>query len=214
MIRVVLVDDQSIVTEGLRVILNAAPSVDVVGTARDGITALDVVTQLRPDVVLMDLKMPGMNGIHATRQLKVTYPEIAVIVLTTYDEDEWVVDAIRAGANGYLLKDTESEALIAAIEGVVSGRNPVAPGVAEKLFSYIQFGVPSQPAFLDDLTPRELDVLRLLASGLSNSAIGERLHLAEGTIKNHVTNIFGKLDVMDRAQATAFAWQNGIMHHI
>jgi DNA-binding NarL/FixJ family response regulator len=213
-IRVVLVDDQMIVTEGLRVVLNTSPLIDVVGTADDGAAGLALIAQTEPDVVLMDLKMPGMNGIHATRRIKEQYPDTAVIVLTTYDEDEWVVDAIRAGANGYLLKDCERDDLIAAVEGVLAGRTPVDPAVAEKLFSYVQFGIPAHPAILDELTPRETDILRLLASGLTNAAIGDRLHLAEGTIKNYVTGILAKLDVDDRAQATAFAWRSGIMQDV
>jgi DNA-binding NarL/FixJ family response regulator len=210
MIKVLLVDDQTIVTEGLKVILSASSSLEVVGTAQDGAEALAAAGRLLPDVVLMDLKMPGMNGIHATRAIKAAYPHIAVLVLTTYDEDEWVVDAIRAGANGYLLKDTGRAEIVAAIEGVVAGRTPVDAAVAEKLFQFVQQGAPPSRDFAALLTEREREILRLLASGLSNAAIADRLYLAEGTVRNHVTNIFAKLDVTDRAQATALAWRYGL----
>jgi DNA-binding NarL/FixJ family response regulator len=196
--------------EGLKVILSASSSLEVVGTAQDGAEALAAAGRLLPDVMLMDLKMPGMNGIHATRAIKAAHPHIAVLVLTTYDEDEWVVDAIRAGANGYLLKDTGRAEIVAAIEGIVAGRTPVDTVVAEKLFQFVQQGAPPSRDFAALLTEREREILRLLASGLSNAAIADRLYLAEGTVRNHVTNIFAKLDVTDRAQATALAWRYGL----
>lgn len=212
MIRIIIVDDQQIVTDGLKVILNASPSIEVVGVGFDGDEALTLVEQQQPDLVLMDLKMPRMNGVQATRAIKEAHPNIAVLILTTYDEDEWVVDAIRAGANGYLLKDSGSDEIAAAIEGVIAGRTPVDPAVAEKLFTYIQYGVPSSPEFADLLSERERNILRLLASGLTNAAIADRLSLAEGTVRNHVTSIFSKMGVTDRAQATALAWRYGLVN--
>lgn len=211
MIRVLIVDDQQIVSEGLRVMLSASPQIEVVGTAHDGAEAVAAAARLTPDVVMMDLKMPGMNGIHATQAIKAAHPAMAVLVLTTYDEDEWVIDAIRAGANGYLLKDTGRAEIIAAIEGVVAGRTPVDPAVGEKLFQYVRAGAPPNRDLAAQLTERERDILRLLASGLSNAAIADRLFLAEGTVRNHVTSIFTKLDVTDRAQATALAWKHGLV---
>jgi DNA-binding NarL/FixJ family response regulator len=211
MIRVLIVDDQQIVSEGLRVMLTASPQIEVVGTAHDGAEAVAAAARLTPDVVMMDLKMPGMNGIHATQAIKAAHPAMAVLVLTTYDEDEWVIDAIRAGANGYLLKDTGRPEIIAAIEGVVAGRTPVDPAVGEKLFQYIRAGAPPNRDLAVQLTERERDILRLLASGLSNAAIADRLFLAEGTVRNHITSIFSKLDVTDRAQATALAWKHGLV---
>ncbi|MDX2137448.1 MAG: response regulator transcription factor [Chloroflexota bacterium] len=211
MIRVLIVDDQAIVCEGLKVMLSAKPHIEVVGTAHDGSEALDAARRLTPDLVLMDLKMPGMNGIHATRAIKTELPQVAVLVLTTYDEDEWVVDAIRAGANGYLLKDTGRDEIVAAIEGVIAGRTPVDPAVAEKLYQFVKAGTPPSRDFAALLTERERDILRLLANGLSNAAIADKLYLAEGTVRNHVTNIFTKLDVTDRAQATALAWRYGLV---
>ncbi|HEY7833820.1 MAG TPA: response regulator transcription factor [Ktedonobacterales bacterium] len=210
-IRVLIADDQAIVCEGLKVVLNASARVRVVGMAPDGAAAVRLAETLRPDVVLMDLKMPGMNGVQATRALRERLPEIAVLVLTTYDDDEWVVDAIRAGAAGYLLKDSASQEIVAAIEGTAAGRTHVDPAVAAKLFSYVREGPPPSQALLARLTPRERAILRLLASGLTNAAIGERLALAEGTVRNHVSAILAKLEVADRAQATAVAWRSGLV---
>lgn len=179
MIRIVLVDDQPIVCEGLRVILDARPNMKVVGVAHDGIQSLNVIEETTPDVVLMDLKMPVMNGVQATRAIREKFPDVVVVILTTYDEDEWVVDAIRAGAKGYLLKGTDGDDIAAAIEGAIAGRTPVAPQIAEKLFTFIQYGLPQQDSTItDSLTDRERDVLRLIASGLTNAAIADRLHLA------------------------------------
>lgn len=211
MIKVFIVDDQMMISEGLQVVLDAATSLHVVGTAHDGEEALVAIPTAKPDVVLMDLKMPRMNGIHATRVLKHNYPELLVIVLTTYDEDDWVVDAIRAGADGYLLKDIGSQALIAAIEGAMAGRTPINKVVAEKLFHFVRSGLPPQTDMAAEFSERELEVLRLLAIGLSNQAIGEKLYIAKGTVKNHVTQIFLKLGVTDRAKATALAWQYGLV---
>ena len=210
-IRIVLVDDQQIVCTGLKMVLEASAHIEVIGMAGNGVEALGLLERHQPDLVMMDLKMPVMNGIEATRRITVQYPGLPVLILTTYDEDEWVVDAIRAGASGYMLKDSSTEELIAAVEGVMAGRNPVDPAVAEKLFTYVRFGVPAKSHLEETLSDRERQVLSLLASGLSNQAIGDKLHLAEGTIRNQVTSIFAKLEVSDRAQATALAWRYGLV---
>ncbi len=210
-IRIVLVDDQQIVCTGLKMVLEASAHIEVVGMAGNGVEALGLLERHQPDLVMMDLKMPVMNGIEDTRRITVQYPGLPVLILTTYDEDEWVVDAIRAGASGYMLKDSSTEELIAAVEGVMAGRNPVDPAVAEKLFTYVRFGVPAKSHLEETLSDRERQVLSLLASGLSNQAIGDKLHLAEGTIRNQVTSIFAKLEVNDRAQATALAWRYGLV---
>jgi DNA-binding NarL/FixJ family response regulator len=152
-----------------------------------------------------------MDGVRATHAITKQFPDIPVLVLTTYDDDAWVIDAVRAGAAGYLLKDTSRDDLIAAIEGAIAGRTPVDPAVAEKLFTYIRRGAPPNTTIVEHLSERERDVLRLLASGLTNAAIADRLGLAEGTVRNHVTNILAKLDVSDRAQATAIAWRYGLV---
>lgn len=211
MIRVLIVDDQVIVCEGLKVVLEANPAIQVLGMAHEGEQALKMTAALQPDLVLMDLKMPGMNGVQATRAIKQQFPEIAVLILTTYDEDEWVVDAIRAGAAGYLLKDSRREDLIAAIEGTMAGKTFVDPTVAQKLFSYVQYGVPANNKIAELLSEREKKILSLLASGLTNMAIADRLNLAEGTVRNHVSMILSKLEVTDRAQATALAWRYGLV---
>lgn len=211
MITVLVVDDQDVVSNGMRMLLNAQPNLEVIGTARNGADAIAQVAARRPDVVLMDLKMPIMNGIQATEALRRDHPDLPIVVLTTYDEDEWVVDAIRAGAAGYLLKDSRTEDIVAAIEGVIAGQTPVSPLVASKLFQYVQYGVPHRRPLDADLTERELHILRLLASGLANADIAERLSLAEGTVRNHLTTIFAKLNVADRAQATALAWRHGLV---
>lgn len=214
-IRVVLCDDQEIVTEGLQVILSTAPSVEVVGVAHDGADLLPLAARLQPDVVLMDLKMPGVNGIQATRRLREQFPAIRVLVLTTYADDEWVFDAIRAGAAGYLLKETPREQLVAAIKGTAAGNTHVDPNVAGKLFSHIAQPAPSrqQPpsTIAADLSERERDVLRLLAEGLTNSEIAERLYLTKGTVQNYVSSILEKLDVTDRTQAAVIALRHGLV---
>lgn len=212
MIRVLIVDDQVIVCAGLQVILSASPSLSVVGVAHNGAEALALAEQLRPDVVLMDLNMPVMNGVQATRALRERLPGAAVIALTTYDDERWVVDAVRAGAAGYLLKDTGQPELVAAIEGAAAGRSPLDPAIASTLLRVVRQGSPPPaPPEQVELSERERAILSLLASGLTNAAIADRLALAEGTVKNHVTTIFAKLDVTDRAQATAYAWRHGLV---
>ena len=211
MIRVLICDDQVVVREGLRAILSTAPGIEVVGEASDGDEALELVPQTQPDVVLMDLKMPGMNGVQATRAICDHYPDVRVLVLTTYDADEWVFDAIRSGAAGYLLKDTPRAGLIAAIKGTAAGKTHVDPAVAGRLFAQVaQVAAPPQTSIADGLSPRELDVLRLLARGLSNADIAQRLYLSEGTVRNYVSAILSKLDVSDRTQAAVLALRHGL----
>lgn len=214
MIRIIICDDQEIVTEGLQVILSSVSGIDVVGIAHDGAEAVELVKRLSPDVALMDMKMPIMNGIQATRRIHDRYPQTRVLVLTTYGDDEWVFDAIRAGASGYLLKETPREQLIAAIRGTAAGATHVDPNVAGKLFQQItQIGAVHQPAtaLADDLNDRERDILRLLTDGLSNSEIAEELHLSKGTVQNYVSNILVKLDVSDRTQAAVIALRHGLV---
>lgn len=218
MIRIILCDDQDIVTEGLQVILGTVSGLEVVGIAHDGAAAVDLVARLQPDVVLMDLKMPILNGIQATRQIRERFPTTRVLVLTTYGDDEWVFDAIRAGAAGYLLKDTPREALIAAIRGTAAGATHIDPNVAGKLFQQITQTRPEQgnshamPSHLNTtLNDREQAILRLLASGLANSEIAERLHLSKGTVQNYISAIFVKLDVTDRTQAAIIALRHGLV---
>lgn len=214
MIRLLLCDDQDIVTEGMGVILRAVRDFQVVGVARDGAQAVEMTGQLHPDLVLMDLRMPIMNGIQATRKLREQFPQVKVLVLTTYDDDEWVFDAIRAGASGYLLKDTPRDQIVAAIRGTVAGATHVDPQVAGKLFAHISQPVSTAPVastLTADLSARELEILKLLATGLSNSEIAERLHLSKGTVQNYISNLFVKLDVTDRTQAAVIALRHGLV---
>jgi DNA-binding NarL/FixJ family response regulator len=211
MIRVLICDDQVVVCEGLRAILGTVPEVEVVGIANNGSEALELIPTLKPDLILMDLKMPEMNGIQATRLVRERYPQVKVLVLTTYDADEWVFDAIRSGADGYLLKDTPREGLIAALKGTVAGATHVDPQVAGKLFRRVsQGGPPPDQASLDLLGDREKEVLRLLARGYTNPEIAQRLFLSEGTVRNYVSSIFSKLGVTDRTQAAVLALRAGL----
>ncbi len=213
MIRIVLCDDQDIVTEGMQVILGTVKDFQVVGVGYDGCEAVELAARLQPDLVLMDLRMPIMNGIQATRDICQKHPEVKVLVLTTYDDDGWVFDAIRAGASGYLLKDTPREQLIGAIRGTVSGGTFVDPQVAGKLFGQIArsgLGPAAESTFGADLSEREREVLAYIAKGASNGDIADALHLSKGTVQNYVSNIFVKLDVTDRTQAAVLALKHGL----
>jgi DNA-binding NarL/FixJ family response regulator len=211
-IRLLICDDQVFVCEGLRAILSTDLGIEVVGMAYNGEEALRQAESLRPQIILMDLKMPGMNGVQATRQIRERFPEVRILVLTTYDFDEWVFEAIRAGANGYLLKDTPREQLFAAIHGTVEGKSYIDPSIAAKLLDQFSgtLPAPANPEVTRLLSERELDVLRLIARGLTNAEIAQRLFLSEGTVKNYVSSIFAKLEVSDRTQATIFALRNGL----
>jgi DNA-binding NarL/FixJ family response regulator len=212
-IRVLICDDQWIVCEGLEAILEGDPEIEVVGIAHDGAEALDRIPEAQPDVVLMDLKMPGMNGVQATQHIHERHPEVKILVLTTYSADEWVFDAIRGGAAGYLLKGTPRDALIQAIKGTAAGDTHVDPAVAGKLFDQVaQRSVPpSSSSLIEALSDRELDVLRLLARGLSNAEIANRLFLSQGTIRNYVSSVLTKLNVSDRTQAALLAVRYGLV---
>jgi DNA-binding NarL/FixJ family response regulator len=214
MIRVLICDDQTVVREGLAAILSTDPEIEVVGLAGDGQEALERVADSSPDVVLMDLKMPVLNGVQATRRLHHDRPETYVLVLTTYAADEWVIDAIRAGAAGYLLKDTRRDELLAAIKGTVTGRSYLDPAIAGKVMRRMATGAPSlvqsEPQ-IETFTDRELEVLRLIVEGRSNPEIAQRLHLARGTVRNYVSAILGKLGVSDRTQAAVEALRRGLV---
>jgi DNA-binding NarL/FixJ family response regulator len=212
LIRVLIVDDQMVVCEGLQAILSTAPDVEVLGSASNGEEAVEMVERLQPDVVLMDLKMPVMNGAQATREIRSRFAAVKVLVLTTYDFDDWVFDAIRSGASGYLLKDTPRDQLIAAIRGTAAGKTYVDPAVAGKLLSAAgQARHPGpDPQLASQFSERELDVLRLLAVGLTNTEIARRLFLSEGTVRNYVSAIFGKLGVSERTQAAVIALRGGL----
>ncbi len=211
MTRVLIVDDQEVVREGLRAILSTAPGIEVVGVAGNGAEAVEAVAARQPDVVLMDLNMPIMNGVAATRALLATNPEVRVLVLTTYDAEEWVLDAVRAGASGYLLKDAPRERLIEAIKGTAAGKSHVDPGVAGELLAQVAQSAAAGPSEVAaDLSERELDVLRLLGAGMTNAAIAETLFLSEGTVRNYVSSVLAKLQVEDRTQAAVLAVRHGL----
>jgi len=217
-IRVLITDDQDIVRQGLSVILSHQPGLEVVGLAANGREAVRLVGQVQPDVALMDLKMPEMNGVLATRAIVSQYPQIKVVVLTTYDADEWVFDAIRAGASGYLLKDSTSKEIVQAILGAVAGEVHIDPAIAGKVLAEFNRLTQSRPApaYPDEaltmalLTERERTVLQEMAQGKSNREIAETLFLAEGTVKNYVSAIISKLQANDRTQAAILALKRGL----
>ena len=201
MIRVLICDDQVVVREGLRAILSTAPGIQVVGEASDGAEALELVSQTQPAVVLMDLKMPGMNGVQATRAIRERHPQVQVVALTSFQETDWVQDALRAGAIGYLLKDVAMDELAEAIRSAHAGRATLAPAVAQALVK-----AATQPSDLGhDLTPRQREVLGLIIEGLSNGQIAKQLCISPSTVRFHVSQILGKLGAANRAEAAALA---------
>src|SRR5262245_44116011 len=200
-IRLLICDDQAIVCEGLRAILEGVQHSQVVGVATNGVEALELTRITQPDLVLMDLKMPRMNGIQATRAIRDQFSAVRILVLTTYAEDEWVIDAIRAGAAGYVLKDTPQEELLKAIRDTMQGWSHIDPQVAPKLLKHVvdhgDRGLEERN-LISELSERERDVLGLLATGMSNAEIAQTLFLSDGTVKNYVSVIFSKLGVADR----------------
>jgi DNA-binding NarL/FixJ family response regulator len=212
-IRVVIADDQALVRSGFRAILDAEPDIEVVGTAGDGREAIDLAQQKRPDVVLMDIRMPNLDGIEATRRLAALARPPRVLMLTTFDLDEYVYEALRAGASGFLLKDAGADELLHAVRVVAAGEALLSPTITRRLIAdYARRPPPSrQPAQLARLTPRELEVLRLVARGLSNTQIAQQLVLGDATVKTHVARIFQKLDLHDRAQAVVLAYESGLV---
>ena len=202
-IKILLVDDQALFREALRTLLSLQPDFEVVGEAGDGVAALRQARQTLPDVVLMDLQMPVLDGVAATRRLRDELPHCRVIALTTFDDDEYVFEGLRAGAVGYLLKDAPAEKLFDAVRAASQGESFLQPSVAAKVvaeFTRLSSRPPSTP-LVEPLSKRELEILRLIAAGASNREIAAALFIAEGTVKNHVTNILGKLEARDRTQA-------------
>ena len=215
-IRVLLVDDQALFREGLETLLSVHKDIQVVGQASHGQEAFEVAARVHPDVVLMDVRMPVLNGVRATRLLKKALPQCRVIVLTTFDDDEYVFDALRAGAVGYLLKDVASAQLVEAIRAAARGESILEPSVAAKViaeFTRVSSMVPSaqMEQLVEPLSERELEILGLIARGASNKEIADQLFIAEGTVKNHVTHILGKLGVRDRTQAALKARELGLL---
>jgi len=214
-IRVLLCDDQALVRDGFRLILNAEGDIDVVGEAREGREAVELTNRLLPHVVLMDVRMPGMNGIDATRRILQSGVESRVLILTTFDVDEYVYEALRAGASGFLLKDVTAQQLVEGVRVVANGEALLAPTVTKRLLDRFASTLPSgddgPPPGLSSLTERELEILTQLARGLSNAELGATLYLSEPTIKTHLSSIFRKLGVRDRVQAVIAAYEAGLV---
>jgi DNA-binding NarL/FixJ family response regulator len=210
-VRVLLVDDQSMVRAGLRMLLTKEPDIEVVAEAENGLEAVERAARLRPDVVLMDIRMPVLNGVEATRRILAADELARVLILTTFDLDEYVYEALRAGASGFVLKDDPPEQLIAAVRTVAAGEALLSPTVTRRViaqFTRVQRQPP--PKAVDTLTTRERDVFRLIARGLSNAEIGHELFISDTTVKTHITRLLQKLDLRDRAQAIVLAYQTGL----
>ena len=208
--KVLICDDQRSTRQGLALLLGLESDLHVVGLAGDGIEAVDLAESMAPDLVLMDLKMPRMNGVEATRKIRVSYPMIQVLVLTTFDDDSWLFDALHAGAAGYILKDSPPDELLKAIRGTLAGRTYLDPSVAGKLLPHRNAPPSSAHQLIKTLSERERAVLQQIAKGHTNTTIAEKLHLSEGTVRNYVSNIFTKLEVDDRTQAAVLAITNGL----
>jgi DNA-binding NarL/FixJ family response regulator len=210
-IRVLLVDDQTLVRTGFRLILGSEPDIDVVGDAADGQDGVELGRRLRPDVVLMDIRMPKVDGIEATRRLTKASPTTKVVILTTYDLDEYVFDALRAGASGFILKDAPPDQLVNAVRVASAGDALLAPSVTRRLVEEFAQRTPRLELPLAELTPRELEVLKLIARALSNAEIAKRLVVSEGTVKTHVARILDKLHCRDRVQVVVAAYESGLV---
>lgn len=213
MIRILLVDDQTLFREGLATLLSVQDDIEVIGEAADGREAVEAARNLRPDLILMDLRMPYMGGAAATREILTMGSPPRILVLTTFDDDDDVFDALRSGAAGYLLKDSPSDQLLDAVRTVAAGGPFLQPSITAKVLAQLQQQTPPPPVApasdVEPLSEREMDILRLMAKGLSNKAIASRLHLADGTVKNYVTRILAKLEVEDRTQAALKARELG-----
>jgi DNA-binding NarL/FixJ family response regulator len=213
-IKVIIADDQRLMREGLATLLALSDDIEIVAQAGDGAEAIELAKVQRPDVILMDIQMPHVNGVEATRTIRTILPNTQIIILTTFDDDEYLMSGLRAGACGYLLKDMPSEQLADAIRSAAKGQSPIGPEMARKLVNLVTQSpiVPPTPtAATSELSDREIEVLRLIAAGSSNKEIAEKLFIAEGTAKNHVSNILSKLEARDRAQAVARAKELGLL---
>jgi DNA-binding NarL/FixJ family response regulator len=210
-IRVAVVDDQRLFTKGLSGLLEMLPGVEVVGVAYNGEEAVALCSEEEPDVVLMDISMPKMDGISATREIKDLLPQTAVVILTGHEEDEHVFEGIKAGAQGYLLKDSDPEDLSRAIHTVYAGNTIIAPDLAQKMLNTFEGGRPGKPRLAPPLTERELEVIRALSRGMSDRQIAQSLGISEKTVRNHTSNIYRKLHIFDRTQAVIYAVREGVI---
>lgn len=212
LVSILIVDDHEVVRNGIRSYLETIREFDVVGEAESGEKAVKMVSELIPDIVLLDLIMPGMDGVETTRQIKKISPRTQVVVLTSYHEDVHIFPALKAGAISYILKDMKMEKLADALQRAVRHEVTLHPLVAERVLQNIRSDNSEEPALFTELTERELDVLRLIAKGMTNSQIAETLVISENTVKGHVSNILSKLHLADRTQVAVYAWQSGIVN--
>ncbi|HEX6291648.1 MAG TPA: response regulator transcription factor [Herpetosiphonaceae bacterium] len=206
-IRVVLADDHSVVRKGVREFLEEEPDIEVIGEASDGLQAVALATALQPDVIVMDIKMPQLSGVDATRRIRSAAPKVRVLALTAYDDDPYIFGLLEAGASGYVLKTAESSEMIRAIRTVAAGHSALDPAIAPRIIARVAH--PAQPA--ETLTERELEVLRLAARGLTNKQIGHDLDISDRTVQNHLANIYAKLEVASRTEAVTAALQRGLL---
>jgi len=209
-VRVVIADDQTLFRAGLARLLNEDPRVEVIGQAVDGVDAAKLAAKLKPDVVLMDLKMPNLDGIEATRQIVEADPSVKVLILTTFETDNHVIQALKVGASGYVLKDSSAEAIVSSIVAVMSGERVMASAVANRVLEMLT-GTTTPKEFYDGLTNREIEILKLLANGMANKQIAYRLKISEKTVRNHVSNMYEKLQIYDRSQAVLYAVKKGLV---
>jgi DNA-binding NarL/FixJ family response regulator len=213
-IRVLVADDQSMVRAGFRMLLADEDDIEVVAEASNGLEAVDKAQRFHPTVVLMDIRMPELDGLEATRRILAADPAARILILTTFDLDEYIYEALKAGASGFVLKDDPPEQLIAAIHTVAAGDALLSPSVTKRVIEqFTHIPRPTPPRELDELTARERDILGLIAQGLSNAEIGQRLYISETTVKTHVTHVLQKLNLRDRVQAVVLAHQSGLVEH-
>jgi DNA-binding NarL/FixJ family response regulator len=208
--RILIADDQTLFRAGLARLLDEDPRVEVVGQAADGLEAVKQAAKLKPDVILMDLKMPGIDGIEATRQITEADPTSKIVVLTTFETDSQVIQALKAGARGYVLKDSTADAIVSSIVAVMSGERVMAGAVANRVLEMLT-GTTTPKEFYDGLTNREIEILKLLANGMANKQIAYRLKISEKTVRNHVSNTYEKLGIYDRSQAVLYAVKKGLV---
>jgi DNA-binding NarL/FixJ family response regulator len=209
--RVLVADDQSMVRAGFRMLLSGEPDIEVVAEASNGLEAVDKASRFHPTVVLMDIRMPELDGLEATRRILAADEKARVLILTTFDLDEYVYEALRAGASGFVLKDDPPEQLLAAIRTVAAGDALLSPSITKRVIKqFTSIPRPSPPEAFDELTAREQEVFRLIANGLSNPEIARELYISEATVKTHITHILQKLDLRDRVQAVVLAYQTGL----
>ena len=209
-VRVLIADDQTLFRVGLARLLEEDPRVQIVGQAGDGAEAVKLAGSLKPDVVLMDLKMPNLDGIEATRQIAASHPSVKVLLLTTFEADNHVIQALKAGASGYILKDSKPDSIVSSLLAVMAGERVMASAVANRVLEMLT-GTTTPKEFYDGLTGREIEILKLLAGGMANKQIAYKLKISEKTVRNHVSNMYEKLNIYDRSQAVLYAVRKGLV---